>query len=232
MNWSAGVAGLVPSGVVTVMSTVPSVPAGGLTVVIWVSEFTVKSTSSVPNSTLVALVKSVPEIVTSLPPMSVPTLGLTLVTVGVAAARAAWPTTPCSATRPDAITMTATMARNSSFSLGGRPGFRLCPLLEFALVKRSATRWPRSTLSSCSFPPGGTLPGGADKAGQCGTAFTAFSRRFNRCRSGGPRRPPGPAQPRRYRRTVRASSPVSRPQDSGRADSRCSPCTTRCAHIA
>jgi hypothetical protein len=153
VNWSAGVARLVPSGVVTVMSTVPSSPVGGLTVVISVSEFTVKSTGSEPNSTSVALVKSDPEIVTSLPPLSVPTLGLTLVTVGTAAARAAWPATACSASMLGTIAMTATMTRNCSFSLRAPPGLGLCSLLEFSLANLSATDRPKSTCPPCSFAP-------------------------------------------------------------------------------
>ena len=62
MNWSAGEVADVPSGVVTVRSTVP-VPAG-LSAVIDVSLMTVKLVAGVvPKSTTVAPVKPVPAIV-------------------------------------------------------------------------------------------------------------------------------------------------------------------------
>jgi hypothetical protein len=71
----------VPAGVVTTMSTVP-VP-GGAVAVIDVEDCTVKLAASVaPNFTLVAPVRSVPAIVTVLPPAAGPSFGLTLDTVG------------------------------------------------------------------------------------------------------------------------------------------------------
>ena len=72
----------VPSGVVTVTSTVPLLPAG-LTTVIWVSLSTVKLLVPVePNETLVAPVKLEPVMVTVVPPVVGPLAGLMPVTVG------------------------------------------------------------------------------------------------------------------------------------------------------
>jgi hypothetical protein len=68
--------------VVTVTSTVPAGSAGA-TAVICVALSTVKLEASVePNFTAVAFVKSVPVIVTLVPPPVGPELGLTFVTVG------------------------------------------------------------------------------------------------------------------------------------------------------
>ena len=73
--------GLVPLGVVTVMSTVP-VP-GGEVAVIWVGPSKWKLVAPrLSNSTSVAAAKSVPVIVTVVPPDSGPDVGLTPVTVG------------------------------------------------------------------------------------------------------------------------------------------------------
>jgi hypothetical protein len=81
VNWSAELVLLVPPAVVTVTSTVP-VPAGE-TAVIDVVEFTVKLVAPVePNFTAVAPVKLVPPIVTDVPPVSKPVVGLRFVTVG------------------------------------------------------------------------------------------------------------------------------------------------------
>ncbi len=75
-----------PAGVVTVTSTVP-VPAG-LSAVIVVSFTTVTFVAAVvPKSTAVAPVKSVPVIVTSVPPAVGPLVGLRPVTAGAAAVR-------------------------------------------------------------------------------------------------------------------------------------------------
>jgi hypothetical protein len=81
VNVSAGLVALVPPGVVTVTSTVP-VPAGEMAV-IDVAEFTVKLPALIePNLTAVAPVRLAPPIVTEVPPISRPVLGLTLVTAG------------------------------------------------------------------------------------------------------------------------------------------------------
>ena len=78
MNWSAAVVALVPSGVVTVTSTVP-VPAGA-TAVMMLSLFTVKVAGLVPKLTAVAPVNAAPLRVTGEP--FGPEAGLTPVTVG------------------------------------------------------------------------------------------------------------------------------------------------------
>jgi hypothetical protein len=81
VNWSATTAGDVPSGLVTVMLTVP-VPAGE-TAVMEDAEFTVKLAAGVdPKATPVAPVKSLPVMVTEVPPAVEPLPGATLVTAG------------------------------------------------------------------------------------------------------------------------------------------------------
>jgi hypothetical protein len=76
----------VPVGVVTVISTVAATSAGEIAV-IFVSELTTKLTAAtVPNFTVVAPVKPLPLIVTPVPPLVVPEVGLTLVMAGTAAA--------------------------------------------------------------------------------------------------------------------------------------------------
>jgi hypothetical protein len=82
VKWSAEPVALVPAGVVTVMSTVPTLPAGEVAV-IEVALLTVNDVAAVlPNLTVVAPVKVVPVIVTLVPPKVVPLLGETPVTVG------------------------------------------------------------------------------------------------------------------------------------------------------
>ena len=74
----------VPAGVVTVTSTVP-VPAGS-TAVICVAETTVTLVAGVvPKSTAVAPLKTVPVMVTVVPPATGPEVGLMSVTTGAAA---------------------------------------------------------------------------------------------------------------------------------------------------
>jgi hypothetical protein len=78
---SAALIALVPPGVVTVTSAVPE-PAG-VVAVICVGLSNEKLAAGVaPNLTAVASVKSVPVIVTVVPPAVGPEFGLTLVTVG------------------------------------------------------------------------------------------------------------------------------------------------------
>ena len=73
----------VPPEVVTVTFTVP-VPAG-LSAVIEVALTEVRSVAGfVPKSTAVTPVKPNPVIVTNVPPLAGPNVGLTLVTVGAA----------------------------------------------------------------------------------------------------------------------------------------------------
>jgi hypothetical protein len=73
---------LVPFGVVTVMLTLPALPLGE-TALSTVELLTVTSVALAdPKLTLVAPVKLVPVIVTSVPPVSDPFFGESLVTVG------------------------------------------------------------------------------------------------------------------------------------------------------
>ena len=69
-----------PPGVTTVTSTVP-VPAGLVAMICWPCRWR-WSPRVVPKSTAVALVKFVPVIVTVVPPVEGPDVGLMLVTVG------------------------------------------------------------------------------------------------------------------------------------------------------
>ena len=73
-----------PPGVVTVTSTVAA-PCAGEMAVIWVVELTVKLVALVPpNLTAVAPLKLVPRMMTVVPPVLMPLVGLTEVTVGAA----------------------------------------------------------------------------------------------------------------------------------------------------
>lgn len=72
----------VPPAVVTVMSTVPAASAGE-TATTEVSDFTEMLVEEVvPNETAVAAVRPVPVIVTEVPPLVPPVVGLIAVTVG------------------------------------------------------------------------------------------------------------------------------------------------------
>jgi hypothetical protein len=85
VNWSALLVALVPPAVVTVTSsTTPALPAGEV-VVMDVAEVTVKLLAATdPNFTDVALVRSVPVIVTKVPPTILPFAGEMELIVGVA----------------------------------------------------------------------------------------------------------------------------------------------------
>ena len=84
VKWSAEVASLGPSGVPTVTSTVPA-PIGAWAVIV-VLEWTSKLVASrSPNSTDVAVLRWVPVIVTTVPPVPGPSEGSTFVTVGATA---------------------------------------------------------------------------------------------------------------------------------------------------
>ncbi|GAB3059091.1 hypothetical protein GCM10027053_21230 [Intrasporangium mesophilum] len=86
MYWVAVLLLDVPPGVVTVTGTVPAVPAGEVTVS-WVGLVTVRVVPvAVPNLTLVAPVRLVPVIVTTVPPVVGPPFGETALTVGAAGA--------------------------------------------------------------------------------------------------------------------------------------------------
>jgi hypothetical protein len=79
--WSLVLVALVPPGVVTVMSTVPAAPAGAVAE-IWLDLLTTNVAAVPPKLTPVAPVKPVPLIVTVVPPVVGPDVGLTLVTDG------------------------------------------------------------------------------------------------------------------------------------------------------
>jgi hypothetical protein len=82
VNWSAADVADVPTGVVTVTSTVPGDPAGLIAVIV-VDEVTRKLVEAVePKVTPVAPVRLAPVIVTELPPAAMPAVGLIAVTVG------------------------------------------------------------------------------------------------------------------------------------------------------
>ena len=77
-------AGLVPSGVVTVMSTVPAEAAGAMATMEVPAALTVKLVAAAePKSTEVAPTKSTPLTVTLVPPAPGPEAGFTPVTAGV-----------------------------------------------------------------------------------------------------------------------------------------------------
>jgi hypothetical protein len=81
-NWSAADVALVPAGVVTVTSTIPTACAGDVAVML-VSLLKVKFVAAVaPKLTAVTPVKPVPVIATLVPPMLDPDVGLMLETAG------------------------------------------------------------------------------------------------------------------------------------------------------
>ena len=78
---SAALVGLVPPAVVTVMSTVPALPAGAVAVML-VAVSVLIVPALVPNVTAVAFARLVPVIVTVFVPAVGPDAGLTPVTAG------------------------------------------------------------------------------------------------------------------------------------------------------
>ncbi len=73
----------VPLGVVTLMSTAAAAASGGEAAVIDVSEFTTnQGAATVPNCTVLAPANPLPVIVTAVPPVVFPELGLTLAIEG------------------------------------------------------------------------------------------------------------------------------------------------------
>ena len=86
VNWSAADVTLVPSGVVTVTSTVP-VPAGEVAVMVDGLTTVNAVAATTPNLTLLAPVKFVPVMVTVVPPAAGPKVGLSAVTIGATSAR-------------------------------------------------------------------------------------------------------------------------------------------------
>jgi len=84
VNWSAEEIAETPPGLLTVTLAMP-IEAIGLTAVIWVAELTVKVLAGIdPKSTAIAVVNPVPLIVTDVPPVAGPIMGLMPVTDGVA----------------------------------------------------------------------------------------------------------------------------------------------------
>lgn len=82
LKWSLRVIALVPLGVVTVTSIVPTAP-GGDTAVSEVSEFTLKSVAAVePNLTVVVPLRLFPPMSTVVPPVVGPFLGDSFLIVG------------------------------------------------------------------------------------------------------------------------------------------------------
>lgn len=81
MKVSAGPGLLVPSGVVTMMSTEPTASAGAVAVIDR-SEVATNDADDMPNATMVAPVKPEPVMMTVVPPVNGPELGRTPVTVG------------------------------------------------------------------------------------------------------------------------------------------------------
>jgi hypothetical protein len=79
--WSLVLVALVPPAVVTAISTVPAAP-GGAVAETWFELFTTNDAALPPKLTPVAPVKPVPLIVTVVPPVVGPDVGLTLVTDG------------------------------------------------------------------------------------------------------------------------------------------------------
>ncbi len=108
MNWSAANTALVPSGVVTVMSTTPD--PDGASAVIDVADSTETLVAAVdPNETPVASVNPVPVIVTVVPPPDGPVAGDTEVTVGAAAAYVYWSAATAALVPAGLVTVTLTV---------------------------------------------------------------------------------------------------------------------------
>jgi len=81
VNWSALLVALVPSAVVTVTSTVP-VPSGATATICVAVLVVIDAAAVAPNFTAVADDRSVPVIVTVVPPALGPVVGLIDVTTG------------------------------------------------------------------------------------------------------------------------------------------------------
>ena len=82
VNWSAEPVAEVPLLVVTVMSTVPAVPAGAVAVRSPSSRMVKAVAAVLPKVTAVAPVKPLPEMATTWPPAVLPVSGPTAVTAG------------------------------------------------------------------------------------------------------------------------------------------------------
>ena len=83
MNWSAGwLTAEGPPAAVTITSTVPADSAGEVAVMEVVLTTVTPVAATVPNFTVLPALKLVPVMVTVVPPVVGPVLGVTLVTVG------------------------------------------------------------------------------------------------------------------------------------------------------
>ena len=116
VNWSLALVGEVPAGRGDGHVHRARRPAGEVAV-IWVSETTVKVAAAVPKSTAVAPVKSVPVMVTEVPPAVGPAFGLTEVTVG-AATKVNWSAEAVGEVPPGVVTVMSTVPGR----VGGRGG--------------------------------------------------------------------------------------------------------------
>src|SRR6202011_4007844 len=138
VNWSAAVLALVPPAVVTVTSTAPAASAGELAV-IEVALFTVKPVAAVPpNSTAVAPVRFVPVIVTTVPPVVGPLVGLTAVTVGA-------PTTKVNLSPAEVVVVAIAVVTESSTAPAASAGERRVIEVALFTVKLVAAVPPNST---------------------------------------------------------------------------------------
>jgi hypothetical protein len=110
VNWSAELVALVPELVIAVTSTTPTDPAGERTTTS-VDETTIGfGAETVPNLIAVAPVKSVPVIVTAVPPAGRPAAGLTAVIVG-ASWYVNWSSTEVELVPSGVVTVTSTVPR-------------------------------------------------------------------------------------------------------------------------
>jgi hypothetical protein len=88
---------------VTVTVTAPTLPAGLVAVIVVLFTTTTFVAAVLPNFTVAPAEKSVPVIVTAVPPATGPLFGLTLLTNGTVLATAAWNVTTCITQGPDAV---------------------------------------------------------------------------------------------------------------------------------
>jgi hypothetical protein len=107
MNWSAALVAETPPAVVTITSTAPAACAGAITE-IDVAEITVNGTAVAPNETPVVPLRSVPVIVTTVPPPVEPFVGLRPVTVGAGTWYVNWSAGLAADGPPGVVTVTST----------------------------------------------------------------------------------------------------------------------------
>src|SRR5271166_1057540 len=115
VNWSAPEVAEVPPGVVTVTSTVPGV-SGGELAVISVDETTENELGTPPKETVLAPARSVPVIVTEVPPVTGPAFGLTPVTTGTLY-EVNWSALEVAEVPPGVVTVTSTVPADAAGEL-------------------------------------------------------------------------------------------------------------------